>query len=696
MKFLNCIFILFLGFGVFSFAQNDAKSTFVTSDGVSSENYRSITFNGVWSWFSDPRAVYFEGKHRRTYAGWIDNYGDVHVGFYDHKTQKVASTVIYDNLEIDDHDNPSIIFDADGRLLVFFNTHLQDDRPLFMRTSTNPEDISDWSPMKELYLNDTEKYSDSEINRHTYTNPVRLSKENGKLYIFWRGIDLKPSYSVSTDNGKTWSKGEILFIPKEENELKAPYTKVYSDGNSKIHFTFTDGHPTKEKKNGLYYMYYENGAFYKANGQKIKEVSKLPILQEELDVIFESETIKSWNWDIAEDENGNPIVTYVKFPKNDQHVYSYAIFRNDVWQSFDLITVNGWFPETRAKTQEPEPHYAGGITIDHESPNTVYLSVKRDTIFEIEQWTTNDFGESWKVKSITKNSTKNNVRPVSVRGAEKGNPLQVLWLQNTKYIYYAHDTHGKTEAIDFKDRYHTAVKMNLLKPQVDATVTIKNCTKFLREIAESLLENPDDVMSKNEWYACLAYQGLNAFCDVTNETRYKNELRNMEQYQLDETEDLDEEVIDIYYMIWSHTTPKNRKYLQRIETVNSKDFENRGMILPIATWMYAIRNYKTHIAEIDTLRKDFPKVVNLLLNEIKDDSFLEVHPREASLITYILAAGINDNLIDTKHSETVLKIWQQLQENWLSRDFKLDWTESTKGAVLLAGKEVLEIINTKN
>lgn len=692
MKSLNYLVLCFLCFGSFSFAQNDTKHAFVASEAVASEQFQSMTFNGVWSWFSDPRAVYYEGKHKRTYAGWIDNYGDVYVGFYDHETTKVSSTVIYDNLEIDDHDNPSILFDADGRLLVFFNTHLQDARPLFMRTSKNPEDISDWSPIKELYLNDTEKYSDSEINRHTYTNPVRLSKENGKLYVFWRGIDLKPSYSVSTDNGNIWSKGEILFTPKEENELKSPYTKVYSDGNSRIHFTFTDGHPTKEKKNGLYYMYYENSAFYKANGQKIKEVSQLPILQEELDVIFESETIKSWNWDIAQDEKGNPIVTYVKFPKNDAHVYSYATFKNDAWKSFDLITVNGWFPETRAKMKEPEPHYAGGITIDHESPNTVYLSVKRNTIFEIEQWTTSDFGESWKVKTITKNSIKNNVRPVAIRGAQQGNPLQVLWLQNTKYIYYAHDTRGKTEAIDFKDRYRTSIKMNLSKTSLTDELSTENLLNILRQVAEQQLENPSQKLEHTSWRFGIAFAGVEAFYDITKEARYQNELLNIKQYE--QEEDASEDENEILGIVWYYATENKREYLQKLEEVTMDVFLNQEVGLAFASMIRSVEKFDQNITEIDSLKENIRKFEDIFVFELKREDDATTITRKALLI-YSVAAGIRNGLFDKKYEKEVIASWKILQAKLLKKDAINSLDNVTCGAILLAGKEVLGILKAK-
>ncbi|QHI35565.1 hypothetical protein IMCC3317_09110 [Kordia antarctica] len=693
MKFIHHILCILLLISTVSVAQNHATYIFAKSKAVSSENYQSMTFNGVWSWFSDPRAVYFEGKHKRTYAGWIDNYGDVHIGFYDHETEEIQSHVIYDNLEIDDHDNPSILFDDSGRLLVFFNTHSQNERPLFMRTSTNPEDISDWSPIKELFLNDELRYSNAEIRQHTYTNPVRLSKEEGKLYIFWRGVDMKPSYSVSTDNGKTWSKGEILFLPTEENHIKVPYTKVYSDGVSKIHFVFTDGHPTKEKKNGLYYMYYENGSFYKANGKKIKDANQLPMLQDELDVIFESDTIKSWNWDIAQDENGDPIVTYAKFLKDDSHMYSYATFNNNQWKSYDLIYAGKWFPDTRLGTKEAAPHYSGGIVIDHENPNTVYVSVMRKGVFEIEEWTTKNKGKLWKATKITENSTKNNVRPFAVRGAKKGNPVQVLWLQNTKYIYYANNTRDKTDPLNFRDRFHTSVKMNLLKPTLKAELTKENLIRFLREVVEHQLENPSRKLTYTYWRYGLGFAGVEAFAEITKEARYANELQNIQQYQTEEDEDEDE--IAIENIIWSYSAQNNREYLQKIETLTVEDFSEMESDLPIASVIRAIEKFEQTIVAIDEFKKIYKTSVNLMIQEFNFEPFTELNLRRKALLIYSFAAGIRNGLIDKKHQETVLDAWKKLQLQVLKKGVITSLDVATSGAILIAGKEVFEIINGK-
>ncbi|MBK7107538.1 MAG: hypothetical protein IPH62_19915 [Ignavibacteriae bacterium] len=44
---------------------------------------------------------------------------------------------------------------------------------------------------QELFLNDTVNYSEF-VNTNTYANPVILSEEQNRLYLFWRGIDNKP------------------------------------------------------------------------------------------------------------------------------------------------------------------------------------------------------------------------------------------------------------------------------------------------------------------------------------------------------------------------------------------------------------------------------------------------------------------------------------------------------------------------
>ena len=48
--------------------------------GHAAETHAEFTADGAWCWFSDPRAVYHDG---RVYAGWMTADGSVQVGAWD-------------------------------------------------------------------------------------------------------------------------------------------------------------------------------------------------------------------------------------------------------------------------------------------------------------------------------------------------------------------------------------------------------------------------------------------------------------------------------------------------------------------------------------------------------------------------------------------------------------------------------------
>jgi rhamnogalacturonyl hydrolase YesR len=492
--------------------QNIAGVKHIDQTGNYSESYQSLTFDGAWCWFSDPRAVYYEGKHRRTYAAWVDSYGDVIVGYYDHDAKKIASKVLEDNFEIDDHDNPSLLFIPDGRLMVFFTKH-SSKYPILLFTMKNSEDISSWE-RKELRLNDEETYKGFHSS-YTYANPVMLSAENNRIYLFWRGIDYKPNYSYSDDMGKSWRKSRILILPERIYNLRRPYLKVTSNGKDKIAFAFTDGHPRNESENSVYYMYYKNGAFYDAENNEIGKLDGEPVKPQNASLVYDAKLTKqkAWVWDVALDRDENPVIVYSKFPDDTNHIYCYARWNKKSWNNYDLVNSGKWFPETPDGAIEREPNYSGGISIDHENPNVVYLSVKRDSVFEIEKWKL-EKNKKWIAENITKGSSKNNVRPVSVLNAGEDNPLQVLWMQNTRYVHYT----------DF----FSSIKMNLPSPKITNPFNVDEIINLMRQAADWQLANPIKE-SKLDWHYGAFYIGLEALYETVEEDRYLNEMINVGQ-----------------------------------------------------------------------------------------------------------------------------------------------------------------------
>ncbi len=513
MKREFTIILLFLIFGNQGLTQDFARFRYQRSEVLPAEAYRSMTHDGAWCWFSEPRAVYYEGEHKRTYAGWIDSYGDIHIGYYDHVTQEFDSGLVVNGITPDDHNHPSVLPGPGGYLYVFFSPHATREPIRFCR-SIRPEDISEWTEIRVLELNDTGHY-EGLSNTYTYTNPVFLSEENNRLYMFWRGIDFKPNISWSDDLGKTWTPGRILILPERIYEMRRPYLKIDDNGRNRIHFAFTDGHPRKESENSIYYMQYHDGEFKTAGGRVIKRLEEMPCSPGEAGMVYDaSETgVRAWIWDVAEDTQGNPVVVYAKFPDIYTHIYVYARWDGEKWNNYELVNSGKWFPETMEGRKEPEPHYSAGIVLDHEDPNIVYLSREINGVFEIEQWTTRNEGKSWRIRTITANSEKNNVRPYAIRNAGEDNDLQFLWMMNTRYRYYSRD-------------YRTSIKTNLKYPSCRDVFDPGFIVDIMHKTADWQLANPRE-HDRPDWQYGAFYTGIWALYETTGEQRYLNEILNI-------------------------------------------------------------------------------------------------------------------------------------------------------------------------
>lgn len=427
-KLLLCACLLFPFAGN---AQNSIKYTCKPG-----EEHLTLTDDGAWCWFSDPRAICFKGHYHRIYAGWMNQYGDVVAGYYDCDNHHILYDTIRRKFEVDDHNNPSIFIDSQGRLTLFYCGHAHSS-PIYSIQSKSPEHINDWEMEKSLYLNDTVTYRNLR-NSYTYTNIHQLSEENNRLYLFWRGMDFKPNFSVSYDGGISWTAGKILILPERLYPDRRPYLKTDADGKEKIHFAFTDGHPRMEPTNSIYYMCYRNDSLFKANGEIIGRLDDAPFEPGKTDMVYDAELTseKAWIWDVAEGTDGNPVMVYARFPDDTNHCYYYARWNGESWDNHLMINSGRWFPQTPLGKKEPEPNYSGGIALDHEDPSIVYLSVDRDGVFEIEKWKTSDNGMSWSVEAITSNSKNDNVRPFAIRNAADDSNMQIIWMNVNRYVHY--------------------------------------------------------------------------------------------------------------------------------------------------------------------------------------------------------------------------------------------------------------------
>lgn len=386
------------------------------------EFYRNMNLaeDGAWCWFSDPRGFYHCGINEHTYLSWITSRGHIRVCQFDHRTNRLQTVTVKESLEVNDHDNPTIVLRPDGRLMIFYCRHTC-DLFIYYRISVHPEDISAWGEERFVPY----------ISNGNVTYPVAffLPAEDNRLFLIYRGLDWQPTLQISDDWGETWSK-PVKIIQGAER----PYTKLEADSRGRIHIAFTDGHPRDEQQNRIYYLCYEKGAFYRSDGRLIKRVEEGAVTTTEAELVYDASLGKAWIWDIAADNAGFPVIVYAVLPGEKQHYYRYVHRTAQHWEDHGVASGGSWFPETPAGESEREPHYSGGIVLDHDDPSAVFLSRQVRDVFEIEKWVTLDGGNSWLSVAITADSHLSNVRPFVPRQHRTGS-FDVVWMQG-HYVHY--------------------------------------------------------------------------------------------------------------------------------------------------------------------------------------------------------------------------------------------------------------------
>lgn len=398
----------------------------------------TLTEDGAWCWFSDSRAIYAgEEGNRRIVTGWVTARGDIEAGSLDLYSGDIATKVIYPELQIDDHDNPAFLELPDGRILTQYTWHSA-DKGVVQNVTDKSGDVLTFGAAEVFFPRTKALLEEYKRESYTYANPMSLSGENNKIYSFGRWIGYKPNMITSEDNGETWSDPRIVVTSRELDTNNRPYAKYYSDGKSRIHMVFTDGHPNVEPTNSVYYCYYEAGAFWRADGSLIASVEDLPFHPEDATVVYRAteKTGRAWVFDIAADEQGYPVIAYSRYPRVKQHDYYYARWDGFSWHDHKIIYSGPWFPEDISGKVQREVNYSGGMVIDPVQPSVVYFSHMIDGVFEISRGETPDFGEHWGITPVTRHSTLDNVRPFVPRGRKSGEKNAVLWMQNRSYLHW--------------------------------------------------------------------------------------------------------------------------------------------------------------------------------------------------------------------------------------------------------------------
>lgn len=452
---------------IFSFVVCLVGLTHVASQDIDKAPQKGIPVNtvteeGAWCWFADPRAIYYEnenGSIKSTYIGYIDVHGNIKAMQIDHLMNDVHEVLIRSWFQPDDHDNPTFLVLPDERVMVFYSRHT--DEPCFYyRISKKPGDITTMG--KEMRL--------ETAHNTTYPSPFVLSDDPDHIYLCWRGIGWHPTIARLTMPDKEdrvhfdWGPHQILQSQQGGRGVR-PYAKYMSNGKGRIYLAYTTTHPDNQSVNYIYFNYID------INTRELKDIKGRPLAtvgsgmlhnveatsdykNSFPDAVVDDSPYRNWLWEISVDDEQKPVIAMVRISDDkDSHDYYHAKWTGEKWQKTFLSNAGGHFHQTPGL----EKCYSGGMAIDKADPSVVYGSVpvegKYGHVYELKKFTVNN-GRLAAEEQLTFDSPKNNIRPFVI--SNQGGFPQMAWMQGDYYDWIVSSTRP--------DGFPTAIRTNLAMP----------------------------------------------------------------------------------------------------------------------------------------------------------------------------------------------------------------------------------------
>lgn len=400
-------------------------------------NINTITEEGAWCWFADPRAIHYKnqsGTINTTCIGYIDVHGAIKATQINHLTHTVDEVLIRSCFQPDDHNNPTFLVLPDERIMVFYSRHT--DEPCFYyRISRKPGDITTLG--REVRL--------ETANNTTYPSPFILSDAPDHIYLCWRGIGWHPTIARLTmpdanDNVKfDWGPHQLLRSQNGAASTR-PYAKYVTNGKDKIYLAYTTTHPDNRSVNYVYLNYVDihTKELKDIKGNKLSTIGTAALHEVDATTAYKSSfpyavadntPLRNWLWEVVLDKEEKPVIAEVCISEDKQsHDYYHLRWTGKEWKKTFIANAGGHFHQTPTI----EKCYSGGMAIDKADPNVIYASVPVDgkygRVYELKKFTVGGNGILASAEQLTFDSPKNNVRPFMIGGNG-----QLVWMYGNYY-----------------------------------------------------------------------------------------------------------------------------------------------------------------------------------------------------------------------------------------------------------------------
>ena len=243
-----------------------ALLTVRASAGGSAQHFVNDVCYGSLSQSHQHHAIYFAGKHRRTYVTYMSHNFDACLTYYDHDTKRWSEPVAVDTCVADvgwckglkdGHNNPISRITRDGKIHLFYGCH---GTPAKYAVSERPEDIGRWKTGMRIG------------QAVTYMFTAELT--GGELLLFYRSSRGKRYHAPfvvrrTADGGKTWSDRQVVL--DFGKGVARPNFIFYDAKRNRIHLAVANLLYHAGGVGNAYYVQYDtkNGHVYALNGKDL-------------------------------------------------------------------------------------------------------------------------------------------------------------------------------------------------------------------------------------------------------------------------------------------------------------------------------------------------------------------------------------------------------------------------------------------
>lgn len=413
------------------------EKRFLKESGITTS---TLTEEGAWCWFADPRALHFQdeqGSINSTYVGYIDVHGSIKATQIDHLKKSRTEVLVRSRFQPDDHNNPTFLVLPDERIMIFYSRHT-DESCFYYRISREPGDITTLG--KEMRL-------ETDHNT-TYPSPFILSDDPEHIYLCWRGIGWHPTIARLTlpdeQDRVTFDRGphQIVRSMKGAPGVR-PYAKYATNGKDRIYLAYTTNHPDNQSENWIYLNSIDIHSYELSDitGYILSQIGSSPLHEVDINpryreqhpyAVVDSTHARNWIWELVLDKDEHPVLAMVSIDSSKtSHDYYHVEWTGNQWKKTFLSNAGGHFHQS----PDIEKCYSGGMTIDKDDPRVIYGSVpvkgKHGNVYELVKFTVSADGSNQTTEQITFDSPANNIRPYAIAGLQGATSLS--WMQGDYY-----------------------------------------------------------------------------------------------------------------------------------------------------------------------------------------------------------------------------------------------------------------------